>query len=1137
MGSRAVASSSSSASLGLQRNSEEALRQAYAERLQCLGRKLAAADASEDTLRESHISLDATAMGTSSLQTQYEVEALVQKVRQLCQERRSLKGQAASMDERYAAVILELKGELEVAQLQYSEMRREQSRLRKELSGVSKESQRDRENFSKLKEDVERNMQAEIHRLEAACRLSASRLVAMQNESQDYRRRLQQLGSEQSVIEAEAFSVAGAASAAKLELEGLHERVRQSEAETQQLEEKCALVGERFERVMEVSEKENREQAQELKAKARGFRKKAQKHRKCAEEAKAKLDVALATEARQKTVLAERDTTVQRLREACESERDASLKRQEQFFENQRKALQEQAAEMQRRGGMMPLATHQKMLQEQGEWFANAVRELEEALRRQQHSQERERERALELKEQERQLHEKEKEQEKQRIREMKEKERFLEQREREEFLEVEAVQSEASLRCHKLEEELQDAQNALVQTEASAAAIEEQRSALATSLEAVSGRLGQLRASLETERAAKLRSQAALAEARRRIDATQRTAANSAMQLGAQDELRASWRRLEASWSEQQTKIATCDQATSELRRKDGALQSEVATLHLEKQQMETALRTKQGLGKQLEKQCATTAVATRRKREEVARLRGLLSGHADRSRRAAAELKAKLREEQAALMGDLNGRMQQWKWAVSRDQAQMLAKQTTGKESAEAAKRSNERLAASIDAVRVADERMQIRIDSSVANALAQRNSLERCQANIRIAAADAEQLVLCVGNVLPDGLAPGTVQGLLSGCGGSAVAMASPEALAALEAELRRGLETVKAQAAETARQRWEDKLTRVRAESDIGETAKLLELTEQRKALEPEVHALELELRTMRDRSSDSVERARLVEARKEQLAKLEEQLAHAKDDSRVAAEKERLAQTKLEESKVSASLAEEDARRDARAPLQREIHEVSTQLKTLRMRLSSDFGQQEAAWREHLQKCERSCEAMWQKTEAGLQAEVTKLRGDLSKATKGAEEPCDDPSAEVQEELSASLLQVQDATSELEVLRSQLAALTASTTAHRESIRVVERRTSEASDARRREALEATEAERAAARRHAEAMARLRQQCDTDAASIEAEARSSLGSLSRRIVIGDGGTALQTHAELTAKAERLAERARARLGTP
>ena len=84
------------------------------------------------------------------------------------------------------------------------------------------------------------------------------------------------------------------------------------------------------------------------------------------------------------------------------------------------------------------------------------------------------------------------------------------------------------------------------------------------------------------------------------------------------------------------------------------------------------------------------------------------------------------------------------------------------------------SERLAASIDAVRVADERMQIRIDSSVANALAQRNSLERCQANIRIAAADADQLVLCVGNVLPDGLAPGTVQGLLSGCCGSEVAM---------------------------------------------------------------------------------------------------------------------------------------------------------------------------------------------------------------------------------------------------------------------------------------------------------------------------------------------------------------------------
>merc|ERR1719174_3271594 len=99
---------------------------------------------------------------------------------------------------------------------------------------------------------------------------------------------------------------------------------------------------------------------------------------------------------------------------------------------------------------------------------------------------------------------------------------------------------------------------------------------------------------------------------------------------------------------------------------------------------------------------------------------------------------------------------------------------------------------------------------------------------------------------------------------------------------------------------------------------------------------------------------------------------------------------------------------------------------------------------------------------------------------------------------------------------------------------RDAIRIVGRRTAEVSDARRREALEATEAERAAARRHAEAMARAKQQCDVDSANLEADARFSLGSLARRITAADGGTALQTHAELTAKAERLAQRAKTHL---
>merc|ERR1719272_2700544 len=133
----------------------------------------------------------------------------------------------------------------------------------------------------------------------------------------------------------------------------------------------------------------------------------------------------------------------------------------------------------------MPLATHHKMLQEQGEWFDIAVRELEEALRRLQRSQEKDRERLLELKEQERAVREHEREQEKQRFLDAREQERVVEERERAAFLEVDAVHIEASQRCQSLDEELQDAQTALVSTEASAAAVEEQRSALAASLEA----------------------------------------------------------------------------------------------------------------------------------------------------------------------------------------------------------------------------------------------------------------------------------------------------------------------------------------------------------------------------------------------------------------------------------------------------------------------------------------------------------------------------------------------------------------------------------------------------------------------------------------------------------------------------
>lgn len=137
---------------------------------------------------------------------------------------------------------------------------------------------------------------------------------------------------------------------------------------------------------------------------------------------------------------------------------------------------------------------------------------------------------------------------------------------------------------------------------------------------------------------------------------------------------------------------------------------------------------------------------------------------------------------------------------------------------------------------------------------------------------------------------------------------------------------------------------------------------------------------------------------------------------------------------------------------------------------------------------------------------------------------------------VEEELSASHLEIRDASSELSALRSQLSSQVAGAATQRERIRAVERQTSEASDVRRRDALEATEKERAEVRMHKEAMARLQQQCDTGAANLEAEARFSLSSLNRRIAAADGTSTLQTHTDLIAKAERLAERARTQLST-
>jgi len=374
------------------------------------------------------------------------------------------------------------------------------------------------------------------------------------------------------------------------------------------------------------------------------------------------------------------------------------------------------------------------------------------------------------------------------------------------------------------------------------------------------------------------------------------------------------------------------------------------------------------------------------------------------------------------------------------------------------------------------------------------------------------------------------------LLSSCGIAGDSLASEEALATLSREVRCGLETAEKTAANSEKEHWEAKLVQVRAESGAIGASKLAHLDECRASLQAELHALELELRLIQDRSRDGAERATEVHARKDHLKQVSERLRHAKEECSLAAANTCAIHAKLDESKLASTNVEQNIRKDVQIPLHREVLEVNSQIELLHPRLGSDFEHQEAAWKKYLQKCEHEMEAKWCTVEVTLQEKVSAIQQELSKSMddRALPQSHDTMTESVREQLSDSLREMHQASSELALTRTRLADLVATTAVHRDAIRIVERRTAEVSDARRREALEATEAERAAARRHAEAMARAKQQCDVDSANLEADARFSLGSLARRITAADGGTALQTHAELTAKAERLAQRAKTHL---
>lgn len=1136
--------------------SEEALRKAYSDRMRNIGRKLQ--EGSVAGKRRGRASTG----DLHAVDGDQEVDALVQRIRTLCKERQDVRRQTEETDRRNETVVRELQAQLMDAQQQHAELGKEKVRLQQLMVESGQEQESENSKIERLKGDRLRSLEHEAEKLNEANQLVLSHLRTIQVEAADYRSRVAQLSQEHVVAHDDATAAAAAQNAARQELEGLWDRVRQSEMERQELEEKYAIVGRRFEHAIEASEKENLEASQTLKSEAHSLKKKAEKQKRKVEDAKARLADAQRAAAQQSAAMHEREIEIQRLRDLLQQERDTAMRQEEQFYENQRRVVQEQALELQKMGASMPMAAHQKILKEQGEYYRASMRELEETLRQRLKAQEETLRRELKMQDDALRQQQHVQEQQQHRLRTQ---QQMLQQHERDALLEVEKLQDESAGKCQLLEIELKEAHSMLAQAQAEAVSVEEQRRVLASNLETSTRRLAYLRDILEVERQNKLKTQEGLIEAREQLAELRKAIAAVDVELEPEVELKANQARLEAQLTNQQAALTLLKENVSQLRDAGQAASVKLVTIGTQRGEGEKRLKDAQCRIRQLEDRKQMDSRAIRKKHEALCRIKPLLKGHADLLRRSIFDLRNKLQEECRMFAGELNVWAQQWHRACAKSLDKVGSKSRAARELVAAADRTSEDLKTRLAALQATGASLRESVEQARHTSGHSRPACDQIRSTAQNAAMNAERVIRAIEAALPNGLPDSITQALFAAVGagdGDILDSASKrssvdsakvfDVFGALGAELKQSFEAAKNAAAKVEKSRMAEILSQRQADRDESVRGQKADISARQGIVDAEIRALTVEMNRLTE-SGDrgelgGVDNGDVPTAQKcaKEEAALREQEAHVQQlDSEIAVAEEAAeraqqrvlaARAALDDQSVEMSLATEEAQREARAPLEREVREAKNQLDALRSSLRPERQRREAEWQEHCKKVRQQQEAEKHKAQATLREESLLLDQEIERIVdaqaKGLQER-ESSIFQINTEIASTLQSIEDAEEEQRHLISARDSRQRQVKRLQDSLSKIERRISETTEASRRDEQDAEEDERQLIKSHEEAVARVRRQRESEIARLESAVQESLGNLSAELST-DGDAALLAHSELRATAERLADRARSQL---
>eukprot|EP00397_Hematodinium_sp_SG-2012_P014384 GEMP01014623.1.p1 GENE.GEMP01014623.1~~GEMP01014623.1.p1 ORF type:complete len:735 (+),score=161.63 GEMP01014623.1:95-2299(+) len=371
----------------------ESLRRAYDERVKSLTKKLKSTYASLQDDDGHHGNTNGKELASSpsahALQQRMQeivesqltgdkdkqLDAVLSQVAILKTAKKHLTQDLENVEKQSETNLREMKNELAHVQQQLADTRREHTRVLQQLKDNERYSMSEKEWSMRSMEEKFKYQDNRAISLEEQLADKNQELIVLTEENREFRQRLERLYHERAKWQEEMMAQSRTQKNIAGELDEAQRLLAQSEVERIQLRSQYVNVGEKFERLMDVEERENSDTVRQLVEKLKEQKERSERYKKKCDRLSAEGTTRQSELRTFITRIEDKDEEIERLTQRVNQETEKQRLVRSEMLEMQQKSFREQAECLEKTTSMFPIASHHQILDEQCQQHALALQE------------------------------------------------------------------------------------------------------------------------------------------------------------------------------------------------------------------------------------------------------------------------------------------------------------------------------------------------------------------------------------------------------------------------------------------------------------------------------------------------------------------------------------------------------------------------------------------------------------------------------------------------------------------------------------------------------------------------------------------------------------------------------------------